>query len=200
MDSGSREKTAFATLHGLYQFLVKPFGLTNAPAVFQWLMHNVISGLNPADGRNFVAAYLDDILVFSKTLPEHLGDPQTVLDCLRAVNLKLKPSKCKFIRQDVAYLGHVITSHGIRPNTRLTDAIQRFPRPKDVGAVRQFLGLASYYRRFIPCFARIAHPLHGLTRKGAPFVWSPECENAFTTLKSRLVLPLRRDSYLRWML
>ena len=167
MEPQSREKTAFATPNGLYEFLVMPFGLTNAPAVFQRLMHRVISGLNPDDGDDFVAAYLDDILIFSRSLSDHLIHLQTVLDRLHSVNLMLKPSKCQFMRKEVEYLGHVITPSGLRPNTRLTEAIQKFPRPEDVGAVRRFLGLASYYRRFIPGFAKIAHPLHGLTAKNA---------------------------------
>ena len=86
-------------------------------------------------------------------------------------NLKLKPIKCKFVRVEVEYLGHVITPSGLQPNTRLT---QSFPMPEDVGSVRRFLGLASYYRRFIPGFAKIANPLHCLTIKNAPFDWSPQ--------------------------
>ena len=189
MEPQSRVKTAFTTPHGLYEFLVMPFGLTNAPAVFQRLIQKVISGLNPADGGDFVAAYLDDILVFSHTLSDHLDHLRKVLDRLLSVNLKLKPSKCKFVRKEVEYLGHVVTSSGLRPNARLTEAIQGFSRPEDVGAVRRFLGLASYYRRFIPRFAKIAHPLHGLTTKNAPFDWTSACETAFTTLKSKLVSP-----------
>ena len=187
MDPNSREKTAFVTPHGLYEFLVMPFGLTNAPAVFQRLMQRVISGLNPDGGTAFVAAYLDDILVFSKTLPEHLDHLKTVISRLRSVDLKLKPSKCKFVCKEVEYLGHVITSSGLRPNARLTEAVRNFPRPENVGAVRRFLGLASYYRRFIQDFAKIACPLHGLTVKDAPFDWTPEREVAFTTLKAKLI-------------
>ena len=86
-------------------------------------------------------------------------------------------------------MGHVITSSGLRPNTRLTEAVQTFPRPEDIGAGHRFLGLASYYKCFIPGFAKIAHPLHGLTRKGMSFVLSHECEEAFITLKSKLTLP-----------
>ena len=111
----SREKTAFTTPHGLYEFLVMLFGLTNTPAVFQRLMQQVLSGLNPGDGNDFVAAYLDDILVFSRTLPEHLEHLRKVIDQLRSANLKLKPSKCKFLCSEVEYLGHVITPGGLRP-------------------------------------------------------------------------------------
>ena len=189
MEPESREKTAFTTPHGLYEFLVMPFGLTNAPAVFQRLMHCVISGLNPPDGKDFVTVYLDDILVFSSSLSDHLDHLQKVLNRLKSVNLKLKPSKCQFMREEVEYLGHVVTRSGLRPNARLTEVILNFQRPDDIGAVRRFLGLASYYRRFIPGFAKIANPLHGLTTNNALFDWTPKCETAFTTLKSKLVTP-----------
>ena len=189
MEPESREKTAFTTPQGLYELLVMPFGLTNAPAVFQRLMQRVLSGLNPSDGKEFVTAYLDDILVFSNSFSDHLNHLQNVLSRLKSVNLKLKPSKCQFMREEVEYLGHVITRSGLKPNARLTEAILNFPRPDDIGAVRRFLGLASYYRRFIPGFAKVASPLHGLTAKDTPFDWTPECETAFTTLKSKLVTP-----------
>ena len=101
-----REKTAFVTPQGLYEFLVMPFGLTNAPAVFQRLMQNVLAGLNPDDGKEFVTAYLDDILVFSSTLQEHLSHLRKVIDRLKSVNLKLKPSKCRFVRREVPSVPH----------------------------------------------------------------------------------------------
>ena len=163
-----------------------PFDLTNAPAVFQRLMQRVLTGLNPEDGNNFVVAYLDDILIFSPTLQEHLSHLETVIDRLREVNLKLKPSKCKFVREEVEYLGHIITPHGLRPNARLTKAVQDFERPRNVNEVRRFLGMASYYRRFIPGFAKIAAPLYHLTARDVTFSWSPDAESAFT-LKGKLV-------------
>ena len=102
MEPESREKTAFTTPHGLYEFLVMPFGLTNAPAVFQRLMHHVISGLNAPDGKEFVTVYLDDIPVFSSSLSDHFDHLQKVLSRLKSVNLKLKPSKCQFMRKEVS--------------------------------------------------------------------------------------------------
>ena len=126
MEPESREKTVFTTPQGLYEFLMMPFGLTNAPAVFQRLMQRVLSGLNPSDGKEFVTAYLDDILVFSSSFSDHLHHLQNVLSRLKSVNLKIKPSKCQFMRREVEYLGHVIT---LKPNARLTEAILNFPRP-----------------------------------------------------------------------
>ena len=111
MEPESRGKTAFAMPQGLYEFLVMPFGLTNAPAVFQRLMQRVISDPN---GKDFVTVYLDDILAFSGTLATHLEHLQKVLSRLESVDLKLKPSKCQFMRKEVDHLGHVITCHGLR--------------------------------------------------------------------------------------
>ncbi len=145
----SREKTAFVTQQGLFEFRVMPFGLTNAPAVFQRLMQKVVSGLNSEEGPDFVGVYIDDILVYSQTLTEHLDHLRRVLERLRQAGLKLKPSKCHFIRQSVEFLGHVITPQGLKPNPRQVQAVQEFPVPKSVTQARQFLGLTSYYRRFI---------------------------------------------------
>ena len=188
VDPQSREKTAFTTPHGLFEFRVMPFGLTNAPAVFQRLMQEVLAGLNPEDGKAFVSVYIDDILVFSPTLEEHLDHLKRVMARLRKAFLKLKPVKCKFVREEVEHLGHVLTKQGVQTNRRLTEAVQDFPRPRNIHDIRRFLGLSSYYRRFIPNFAKIAQPLHQLTSKGVPFVWSAECEAAFTTLKGKLTV------------
>ena len=182
----SREKTAFITHQGLYEFTVMPFGLKNAPAVFQRLMQRVLMGLNPDQGPDFVSVYLDDILVFSETFEKHLEHLQQVIERLTVAGLKLKPSKCHFICQKVEYLGHLITPSGIHPNPNRVKAVREFPVPQSVREVRQFLGVASYYRRFIRGFAKTAQPLHALTQKGAPFEWTQSCQNAFEELKSHL--------------
>ena len=186
MHPEAREKTAFITYQGLYEFNVMPFGLKNAPAVFQRLMQRVLMGLNPTDGSDFVTTYLDDILVFSSSFEEHLLHLQKVLDRLMEVGLKLKPAKCHFLCQSVEYLGHVITPEGISPNAQRITAVKNYPIPKSAKEVRQFLGLASYYRRFVLGFAKIAEPLHRLTQKGAVFAWNPDCQTAFDCLKSSL--------------
>ena len=182
----SREKTAFVTHQGLFEFRVMPFGLTNAPAIFQRLMQCVLCGLNPEQGPDFVSVYINDVLVFSRTMTEHLDHLRRVLDCLRGANLKLKPSKCHFLRQNVEYLGHLITPAGLKPNPKQVSAVQQFPAPESVTQVRQFVGLTSYYRRFISHFAKIAAPLHSLTRKDVDFVWTEECQAAFESLKKKL--------------
>ena len=183
----SIEKTAFLTPHGLYEFRVMPFGLCNAPSVFQRLMNRVVSELNPSNGKEFVSVYIDNLLVYSKTLSEHLIHLSKVLGRLREVNLMLKPGKCHFARKEVQYLGHVLTPDGVKPNQDLVKAVECFPAPKDLKGVRRFLGMSSYYRKFIPQFSKVAEPLHKLIRKDTPFDWSPECEAAFKSLKGKLI-------------
>ena len=180
------EKTAFITPQGLYEFRVMPFGLMNAPSVFQRLMQRVLMELNPEEGPDFVSVYIDDVLIFSRTLTEHLQHLKLVIGRLLEAGLKLQPSKCHFVRKEVVYLGHIITPDGLKPNPRLVSAVKEFPVPRDVRQVRQFLGLSSYYRRFIAQFAKVAKPLHELTRKGIEFAWSPDCQAAFDILRGKL--------------
>ena len=179
-------KTAFVTPQGSFEFRVMPFGLTNAPSVFQRLMERVLKDLNPEDSPDFVSVYINDVLVFSRTLDEHLQHLKLVISRLQNAGLKLKPSKCYFIRKEVEYLGHLVTPKGLKTNPRLVSAVKEFPVPHNLRETRQFLGLCSYYRRFIPSFAKIAQPLHNLTKKNTQFEWSEKCEEAFTTLKERL--------------
>ena len=186
IDSDSQPKTAFATHCGLHEFKVMPFGLKNAPAVFQRLMQQVLADLNLPDQPEFVSVYIDDLLVFSRTLEEHIQHLKMVIARLLDYKLKLKSVKCKFIRQEVTYLGHTITPQGLKTGEENIRAVKEFPVPCDVHEVRRFLGLASYYRRFVPCFAKIAHPLHALTRKDAVFDWNSDCQSAFEELKERL--------------
>lgn len=179
-----REKTAFVTTHGLYEFRVMPFGLTNAPAVFQRLMNEVLSRLNPMKGPDFVAVYLDDVLVFSETKDDHLSHLRQVMERIAQAGLKLKPIKCQFVRQEVDYLGHIITPSGLLPNPKHVEAVRDFAVPTSMRETRQFLGLASYYRRFIPGFAKIARPLHELTQKDVPFQWTAARHTSFDQLRS----------------
>ena len=182
----SQLKPAFVTHQGLHEFRVMPFGLTNAPSVFQRLMQRVLMNLNPDQGPDFVSVYIDDILVFSRTLSEHTEHLKEILQRLIEVGLKLKPTKCHFIRQEVNFLGHVITPQGLKTSQHHIDAITEFPVLQSVTEVRQFMGLASYYRRFVKNFAQIAQPLHALTRQGATYNWSESCQEAFDELRKRL--------------
>ena len=130
----------------------------------------------PQTGPTFVSAYLDDIIIFSKSFEDHLHHIWHVIQCFADTGLKFKPSKCHFIRQQVEYLGHLIIPSAILPNPVRVSAVQQFPVPSSVKEVRQFVGLTSYYHRFIKGFAHIAQPLHNLTQK--------ECQAAFQQLKS----------------
>ena len=174
-----KEKTAFITHDGLFEFNVMPFGLCNAPATFQRLMNVTLSGMLWSE----CLVYLDDIIIFGRTFEEHLSHLASVLERLREVNLKTKLSKCNFLKQRVHYLGHVISSDGITTDPSKTERIINWPTPRNVQEVQQFLGLASYYWRFIQNFAGIAKPLHRLTERGRIFKWTVECENAFAKLK-----------------
>ena len=187
VEPDSQEKTAFVTPHGLFQFRVMPFGLTNAPAVFQRLMQSVLMGLNPTDGNQFVSVYIDDVLIYSRTLPEHLEHLKLVIERIEQAGLKLKPSKCSFVREEVEYLGHVLTPDGLKTNPRTVEAVREYPQPQNVKEVRQFLGLSSYYRRFIRNFAALAQPLTALTRNSVIFEWTAECQEAFDSLKECLI-------------
>ena len=183
----SREKTAFSTHQGLFEFQVLPFGLTNAPAVFQRLIQQVLMGLNPDSGPDFVAAYIDDIIIFSVDLEQHLHHIQLVLQRIVDTSLKLQPKKCHFMRSEVEYLGHVITPSGLKTNPKLVAAVDEFPVPTNLWELRRFVGMCSYYHRFIPQFSTFTRPLHDLTRKEAIFEWTADCEQSFQSLKKRLV-------------
>ena len=182
VDPQSREKTAFVTHSGLYEFSVMPFGLKNAPATFQRLMETVLAGLN----RKVCLDYLDDIIVTGETFSEHLVNLRLVLLRLRDAGLRLKSRKCYFAMKEVEYLGYRVSESGISADPVKVRAVNDFPRPRDLKRVRSFLGLASYYRRFIPEFSKIAAPLYCLTRKDAPFIWTDACEKAFVELKTLL--------------
>ena len=186
VSADSQEKTAIITHQGLYQFRVMPFGVTNAPAVFQRLMQRVGLQTSSAHGNDFVSVYLDDVIVFSETLQDHTEHLRAVFDRIRRTGLQLNPSKCKILCEDVEYLGHIVTPHGLQPNNRNLEAVRSFPQPSNLRQLHQFLSLTLYYRRFIPGYAKLAHPLHALTKKGAVFNWSAECEIAFDTLRDKL--------------
>ena len=180
MHPESKEKTAFTTWSGLYQFVVMPFGLCNAPATFQRLMETVLTGLT----RDSCMVYLDDILVIGATFQDHLENLRKVFARLRVAGLCLKPQKCSFVKREVAYLGYVVSSDGISPDSAKVDAVRKFPQPSSLKTLRSFLGLASYYRRFIPQFSVVASPLHALTRKNAAYVWDPVCQKALNVLRN----------------
>ena len=160
-----------------------PFGLCNAPATFQRLMDLVLAGLQWYN----CLVYLDDILIIGKTFDDHLHNLRLVFERLREAGLKLRPSKCAVCRKQVTYLGHIVSRDGIATDPEKTNKVECWPTPTSKKQVQQFLGLVSYYRRFIRGFATIAKPLHRLTEKTATFKWTTQCQEAFDYLKHCLV-------------
>jgi hypothetical protein len=178
MHPANIEKTAFRTHHGHFEFLVMPFGLSNAPATFQALMNDMLHPFL----RRFVLVFFDDILIYSTSWSEHLQHVDLVLITLRAHGLFLKRSKCSFGTPSVAYLDHVISADGVAMDSDKVAAIASWPLLRSPRGVRGFLGLARYYRKFIRDFGSIAALLTRLLRKEA-FVWTAEANEAFAALK-----------------
>ena len=170
-----REKTAFCVPEGLFEFKVLPFGLNSALATFQRLMDLVLSGLK----WNACLVYLYDVIIFGRTFEEHLFRLKEVFERFREAGLKLKPSKCSFCRSQVHFLCHVVSSAGVSTDPDKTTLVANWPTPTSCKDVQKFLGLANYYRRFVPGFAAIAKPLHRLTEKTAKFKWPLQCKQAF---------------------
>ena len=176
------EKTAFRTRYGHYEFKVLPFGLTNAPATFMSFMNEVLRPY--LDQFVVVVVYLDDILIYSKNQDEHMEHLRLVLEKLREHHLFAKQSKCAFLLEEVEFLGHIVSSQGIKMDAAKVKAVADWPQPASVRDVRSFLGLIGYYRRFIQDFSRLAAPLTELTRKDINFYWSSEHAAAFNALKA----------------
>ena len=149
----SRAKTAFVMPFGKYEFLQVPFGLAQAPAFFKHLMNKFL------DNCPFAMTYLDDIIIFSDMEEEHLAHIEEIFKRLEAADLKMKRSKCDFFKKHIHYLGHLISADGIRPLKDKLDTICDMPAPRNSKKVKQFLGLAGYYRKFVPCFADLSRPL-----------------------------------------
>ena len=185
MEEKSKEKTAFVCHLGLFHFNRMPFGLTNAPSSFQRYLSFV---LNEYLWR-FVLVYIDDLIIYSNDMEEHIKHIRLVFEKLAEFQLRLKVEKCEFATEEVAYLGHVISKNGVKPDPDKIRAIENFQRPRKVRDLRGWLGLTSYYRRFVKSYSQIAKPLNLLLKKNAPFVWNEDCEISFNELKQKLVTP-----------
>jgi hypothetical protein len=177
-----RQKTAFSTENGLWEFNVLPFGCCNGPGTYQRLMDRVLSGLQ----WETCAVYLDDVIVWSATVQDHMTRLREVFTRLREAHLKLQPSKCQFLKSEVSFLGHRISEAGVATDPEKVGAVRDWPKPVNVEQVRTFIGFASYYRRFVKGFADIAAPLHRLTQKGLKFAWTDACDDAFNKLRQKL--------------
>ena len=178
---GDEYKTAFTCKFGHFEYLVMPFGLKNAPAVFQHFINDVFEDII----GSFVYCYIDDIIIFSPDANTHYIHLIEVLKRLRKAGLYAKLEKCEFCVPFLDFLGHRISSDGIFMDPKKVSTILEWPIPKNVKELQSFLGLANYYRRFIPSFAALAHPLHCLLKKNVKFIWSKETQDAFDNIKSR---------------
>ncbi|CAM4719131.1 unnamed protein product [Lepidochelys kempii] len=184
LDESAKERSAFITHLGLYEFNVLPFGLRNAPATFQRLVDGLLAGLG-----EYAVAYLDDVAIFSDSWADHLEHLQKVLERIREAGLTVKAKKCQIGLNRVTYLGHQVGQGTISPLQAKVDAIQKWPVPKSKKQVQSFLGLAGYYRRFVPHYSQIAAPLTDLTKKKQPNAvqWTGKCQKAFNKLKATLM-------------
>ena len=179
---GDRDKTAFITKYGLFEFIRMPFGLTNAPSTFQRAMTLVLRGLT----WKSVLAFLDDVLVLGKDFQDHLDNLRSVLERFRQFQLKLKPKKCALFQKRVKFLGKIVGEGSVGIDPENFKAVVDWPRPKCTRDVESFLGFVNYHREHIPNMAEAAIPLYALTGK-APFKWEDSEERAFKSLKEKLL-------------
>jgi hypothetical protein len=177
-----KDKTAFSTGQRLWQFTVMPFGLCNVPATFERLMEAVLRGLT----YDSCLVYLDDVIVIGRTFQENILNLRKVFEQFREARLKLNPRKYQLLQKEVKYLGHIVSSEGISTDPEKLKAVREWPTPKDKHEIRSFLGLCTYYMRFISGFTIIAKPLTKLMEQKQAFQWTPEVVAAFQTLKGAL--------------
>jgi hypothetical protein len=177
-----KDKTGFVTPFGTFRYERMACGLSGAPSTFQRVMDAMLVGLRDVD----VLVYLDDLLIFSETIEEHVRRMRLVFDRIRQVNFKLNITKCTFAVPEVVYLGHVVNKNGVAPDRGKLFVIKNFPKPRTVKEVRSFLGLSGYYRAFIQNYAAMSRPLTQLTKKDVPFVWSEGQQQSFEKLKAAL--------------
>jgi len=179
---GDEWKTAFRTRYGLYEFLVMPFELSNAPATFQDMMNHIFWDM--LDLR--LLAYMDDLLIYAKTVEEHNRIIQEVLRRLRENKLAVSPDKCVWRQTEVEFLGYLIGREGIKMSQEKVEAVLEWKSPSSLTEVQSFLGFANFYRRFIQDYSRVAHPLMELMKGNAKdWRWTPEAELAFKELQNR---------------
>ena len=177
-----RHKTAFITKYGLFEYLVMPFGLCNAPSTFQRCVELIFRGIQ----WKYLLVYLDDIIVMASNFDEHLDRLEEVFKRLSEAGLKMKASKCEFFKTEVLFLGHCVSQEGIKPNPKTIEAVMSWKIPTNVREVQSYLGLCSYYRQYIENFSHIASPLTNLTKKKVKFIWDDSCQKAYELLKEKL--------------
>jgi hypothetical protein len=174
------KKTAFHGSKKLWEWLVMPFGLKNAPIFFQQIMDEVF------ERANFLKCYIDDVLVHNKELIQHLAHLEEIFKRLHEVNMKIHLKMCEFVVTSIVYLGHKILPNGIMVHWAKVIAILEMPNPTDVHTLRNFIGLCNYCRIYVQDFSTIVHPLYALLKKNVAWTWNEEAQEAFKTLKEKL--------------
>ena len=182
MEEANQDYTAFSTPFGSYKWLRMPIGLTGSPNILQSLMEKVLVGLT----WKFTILYLDDCIIFSRTIEEHLERLNEVFQKFKDANLKINPTKYEFFWHKVPFLGHIVSCEGIQADPQKISTVNRYPVPKNATEVKSFSGLSSYYRIYVQDLAKIARPLHQLTDRAKDFLWNCEAQEAFEVLKARL--------------
>lgn len=172
-------KRAFKTHHGLSEFKVMPFGLTNAPATFQGAMNCIFADLS----RKCVLVFMDDILIYTKTLEEHVQQVQLVFQVLNQHHFMLKRSKCVFAQHELEHLGHVILGQGVVTEPSKIEVVPQWPTPASHKELRGFLRLTGYYRRFIQHYGKLSQSLSQMLKKRCRLQWTPQAEEACQLLK-----------------
>lgn len=184
LEKSSRPLTSFSTNDGQYQFTRLPFGCKISTNSFQRMMTIALSGLVT---KAFL--YVDDDIIFGCSLNHHNENLVQVFERMRKYNLRLNPQKCNFLQPEVTYLGHLFTPNGIKTDPTKYSVVKNYPIPKSADDTKRFVAFCNYYRRFIEDFAFIAKPLNNLSKNDVVFVWNDECNNAFNTLKEKLINP-----------
>ncbi|GJP56055.1 hypothetical protein CLOM_g15120 [Closterium sp. NIES-68] len=182
MADDSVHKTAFQTRYGSYEYLVMPFGLTNAPAMFQAEMNHILRPLLD----ECVVVYLDDILVYSHDMQQHVEHLRRVFEILQRERIYVKLSKSDFALEKVQFLGHIVSAQGVHVDPKKIEAVRTWKSPENVKELQQFLGFANYYNRFVPQYAKITAPLTNLLKKNTPYKWGPQYQEAVEKLKQAL--------------
>ncbi|UYV66132.1 K02A2.6-like, partial [Cordylochernes scorpioides] len=180
VDPGTRPLLTINTHKGLFRFKRMPFGLANAPSYFQSVMDRVLSGIGG------VICYIDDVLIATASIEEHLALLKTIFARLAKYNIKLKKEKCLFLQKEIEYLGHLVTEEGIRPLDHKVQAIQKAKTPTNISELRSFLGLVNFYGKFIPNLPELLKPFHELLHKKRPWVWTKECGEAIDKCKNSI--------------
>ena len=180
---GDQEKAVFITKRGLFEPTVMFFGLTNSPATFQTMMNHIFRQLIK---QGKVLVFMDDIIVFTKTIEEHRQITCEVLKILQENHLYLKPEKCEFEQTTVEYLGVIVSHNSLAVDPVKVATVREWPTSRKLKEVQEFTGFLNFYRRFVPNFSRIARPLYDLTKKGECFEWTPTRDEAFTKLKDSI--------------